>query len=88
MAKDEVRRKPIEGASSPGTDPCPAFKQCWDLGTSRPYCADVTAHSAITGKGSAEAKLLLKIEDQLINMETCLHSMVLVLDKLASKRKS
>lgn len=85
MAKEEVRRKPIEGPFAPGADPCSSFKICWGLGSTRPYCADVTAHDAITGKGSPEAKLLLKVEDQLKNMETCLHSMVILLSELSGK---
>ena len=88
MDKDETTPKTSEKVYSPGTDPCPAFEICWKLHTSRPYCADVTAHTVKTGKGSPETKMLIKIEDQLDNMETCLHSMVLLLSDLVGKNKT
>jgi len=87
MNKNESKLKKIEKPYSPGTDPCPAFEVCWGLGTSRPYCADISAHVVQTGKGSPEAKILVKIEDQLDNMETCLHSMVLLISEMCKKAK-
>lgn len=85
MTKNESKPRKLEKVYAPGADACPAFEVCWELGTSRPYCADISAHSVNTGKGSKESKMLIKIEDQLDNMETCLHSMVLLMSELNKK---
>jgi len=89
MEKEAAAPTTKRDAFSPGMDPCPAFKVCWKLGTSRPYCADTTTQPEVKkGKGSTEMAQLHKIEEQLVNMETCLHSLVLVMSDLVNKEGS